>query len=108
MNEQRTAATNLQFRLNGIVITHIKVRAVVIDGTTDRWELVACDEQPSEFAVDDNEGLADPALTRFILEVTDVSIPPWERRFLQDKGWRRISTRGCIELLESIGLIDRQ
>ena len=48
-----------QFRLNGIIITHLKVRPVGIDGTIDHWQLVACHETLGEFAIDDNEGLAD-------------------------------------------------
>ncbi len=98
--------SNFQFRLNGVIITHIKVRPVVIDGTTNAWELVACDEKLGEFAVDDNDGLADPALSRFSLEVRDVTIPPIERRFLPNKGWKRMSTRECLVLLESTGVIE--
>lgn len=45
---------------------------------------------------DDNEGLTDPALTLFILEMRDVSIPPIERRFLPNKGWRQVTTRKCL------------
>ena len=100
--------TNFQFRLNGLIITHIKVRPVVIDGITDHWELVACHDTLGEFAIDDNEGLADPALSRFILEVRDVTIPPIERRFLPNKGWKRMTTKECLALLESAGVIDTQ
>ena len=77
--------SNFQFRLNGTIITHMKVRPVVVNGTTDRWELVACDGKLGEFAIDDNEGLADPALSQFILEVRDVSIPPIERQVLAEQ-----------------------
>ena len=99
--------TNFQFRLNGTIITHMKVRPVVINGTTDRWELIACDDKLGEFAIDDNDGLGDPALTRFILEVRDVTIPPIERRYLPNKGWMRMTTRECLALLESADVIDR-
>jgi hypothetical protein len=98
--------TQLQFRLNGLIITELKVRPVTIDGITDIWELVACHGTLGEFAIDDNEGFADPALSQFILEVRDVSIPPIERRFLPNKGWETISTSQCIALLESAGVID--
>ncbi len=97
-----------QFRLNGLIITHLKVRPVFTFGATEKWELVACHETLGEFAIDDNDGLADPALTPFILEVRDVSIPPIERRFLLNKGWRRMTTSQCLALLESAGVIDRQ
>jgi hypothetical protein len=98
--------TQFQFRLNGVIITEIKVRPIVKAGIADHWELVACHDALGEFAIDDNEGLADPALTRFILEVRDVSIPPIERRFLPDKGWRQVTTAECLALLKSAGVID--
>ncbi len=100
--------TNFQFRLNGIIITEIKVRPVVIVGITDHWELVACHDTLGEFAIDDNEGLTDPNLSRFILEVRDVTIPLIERRFLPNKGWKRMTTIQCLALLESAGVIDRR
>lgn len=108
MNQENTTVTTLQFRLNGIMVTHLKVRPVMTAGVTHRWELVVCHETLGEFPVDDNEGLADPALTPFILEVRDVTIPPSERRYLPNKGWRRMTTSECLALLESAGVIDQQ
>ena len=60
-----------------------------------------------EFAIDDNEGLADPAPPLFLLEVRDVSIPPIEHRYLPNKGWKQVTTSECLTLLESSGVIDR-
>jgi hypothetical protein len=100
--------TRYQFRLNGIIITQLKVRPAAIGGATDHWEVVACHGTLGEFAVDDNEGLADPALTRFALEVREVTIPPFERRFLPSKGWSRITAKECLALLESAGVIDQK
>jgi len=94
-----------QIRLNGIIITEITIRPVVLDGVTDRRELVVCHQTLGEFAMDDNEGLADPALTKFILEVRDATIPPSERRYLANKGWKQMSTSDCLALLESAGAI---
>lgn len=51
--------------------------------------------------------LSDPALTPFILEVRDVMILPIECRFLPNKGWRRVTTRECLALLEWAGVFDR-
>ena len=99
--------TQFQFRLNGFIITRLKVRPVVTLGTADDWELVACHETIGEFAIDDNEQLVDPALTRFVLEGRDVTIPPIERRYLPNKGWKRMTTSECLALLESAGVIDR-
>lgn len=93
-----------QFRLNGIIVTEIKVRPAV-DRMTDRWELVACHKELGDFAIDDNQFLADPALTQFVLEVRDATIPPIERRFMPNKGWRQVTSQECITLLESAGLI---
>jgi len=107
VNQEKTTVTNFQFRLNGIIIPHLKVRPVEIEGATDRWELVACHDTLGEFAIDDNEGLVDPALTRFILEVRPVNIPPIERRFLPNKGWRRTTAKKCLALLISVGAINR-
>jgi hypothetical protein len=98
--------TQFQFRLNGLVITQLKVRPVVTFGTTDKWELVVCHETLGEFAIDDNDGLANPALTPFTLEVRDVTIPPIERRYLPNKGWKRMTTSECLSLLESAGIIE--
>jgi len=96
-----------QFRLNGVVITHLKVRPASTDGMRDRWELVVCHDTLGEFAIDDNEGLVDPALTRFILEVRDATIPPIERRYLPNKGWKRMTTSECLDLLDAAGVIGR-
>lgn len=94
-----------QFRLNGEIITQLKVRPATMGDRINGWELVAFDETLGQFAIDDNDGLADPALTPFILEVRDVTIPPIERRFLPSKGWKRMTTRECLGLLESSGVI---
>jgi hypothetical protein len=96
-----------QFRLNGLIIPLLKVRPVMLNGVIEHWELVACHDRLGEFAIDDNQGLADPVLTRFVLEVRDVTIPPLERRYLPNKGWKRVSTTKCLALLESAGVIDR-
>jgi hypothetical protein len=98
--------TRYQFRLNGLIITHIGLRPATTARTTDHWELVAYHNTLGEFAIDDNEGLSDPALTRFVLEVRDVTIPPIERRYLANKGWKRMSTSECLALLKSAGAID--
>lgn len=107
MNEEKTTVTTFQFRLNGLIIPLLKVRLVAIDETTDHWELVACHETLGEFAIDDNDRLADLALTRFVLEVRNANIPPIERRYLPNKGWRQVTTRECLALLESAGVIRR-
>ena len=85
----------------------LKVRPVMRDGIVDHWELVAC-HTLGDFAIDDNEQLTDPALTRFVLEVRDATLPPIERRFLPNKGWKGMTTKECISLLESSGVMDAE
>jgi len=104
--EEKPMNTRYQFRLNGIIITDLKVRPVVIAGATDKWELVACHKTLGELAIEVNDGLADPALTQFVLELRDVKIPPIERRFLPNKGWKRMTTSECLTLMESAGIIE--
>jgi hypothetical protein len=105
MKVEKTNVTHYQFRLNGIIITHIIVRPVMVHGVAD-WQLVVRDQNLGEFALDDNEALADPALSRFILEVRDVTIPPIERRLLPNKGWKQMTIKQCIAVLESSGVIE--
>ena len=105
MNQEKTTVTTFQFRLNGLIIPLLKVRPVMGDGVVD-YQLVACHDRLGEFAIDDNKQLGDPALTRFVLEVRDVTIPPIERRDLPNKGWRQVTARECLALLESAGVIE--
>jgi len=42
---------------------------------------------------------------RFILEVPDLTIPPIQRRYLPNKGWKRMMMGECLALLESAGVI---
>jgi len=100
--------TQFQFRLNGLIVTHLKVRPVVTFGTTDKCELVACHETLGDFAIDDNDALPDPCLSRFTLEVRDVPVPPVERRFLPNKGWKQVTTNECLALLRAAGVIQKQ
>jgi hypothetical protein len=96
---------NFQFRLNGIILPRIIVRQVMVDGCpTDRREIVACDDACGLFRIDDNEELPDPALTRFILEVCDFSIPARQRSRMCNEGWQRMTTQECIALLEAAGV----
>jgi hypothetical protein len=104
--EEETMNKCYQFRLNGIIVTEIKVR-LAVDGVADRWELVASHKELGDFAIDDNQDLADPALALFSLEVRNASIPPIERRHLPNKGWKRMTATECLALLESAGVIDK-
>jgi hypothetical protein len=97
--------TNFQFRLNGIILPRIIVRQAVVNGCpTDRREIVACDESLGLFRIDDNEGLPDPALPRFVLEVCDFSVPASQRSRMTNDGWQQMTTRECIAMLEAAGV----
>ena len=95
MNQEKTTITTFQFRLNGLIIPLLKVRPVMRDGIVDHWELVASHDRLGEFAIDDNEQLVDPTLTRFVLEMRDANIPSIERKYLPNKGWRQVTTGEC-------------
>lgn len=70
------------------------------------WELVACLDRLGEFSIEDGEDtLLDCALPQFILEVCDVTIPSSERRSLRNNGWERMTTKKCIAMLESAGVV---
>jgi len=96
---------NFQFRLNGIILPRIIVRQAMVNGCpTDRREIVACDEALGLFRIDDNEGLADSALPRFILEVCDFSLSASQRSRMPNDGWQRMTTKECIAMLEAAGV----
>jgi hypothetical protein len=38
--------------------------------------------------------------------VRDVTIPPIQRRYLPNKGWKRVTTSQCLALLESSRVVD--
>jgi hypothetical protein len=90
------------------MIPQIIVRPTVIGPRICRWEIAACVEGIGTFAIDDNQDLADPALSKFVLEVKDLLVPVAQRRFMPNKGWQRITTKECMIILESAGVIDRR
>jgi hypothetical protein len=50
--EELYLASTYQFRVNGIIITEVKVRPVMLDGSVDHWELVARHEKLGEFPIE--------------------------------------------------------
>jgi hypothetical protein len=56
-----------------------------VNGKAISWEPVAI-KKPGECAIDDNEGLADPVLTRFILQARDMTIPTIAPPILAEQG----------------------
>ena len=102
MNE---AKRQYQFRLNGIVMPYIRIQYEKIEGATvDRRQIAVEDDQIGWVVIDDNEDLADPALSNFVLEVRAFAAPV-EHRLLPNRGWRKVSTQELLTLLEAAGII---
>jgi len=102
MNE---AKRQYQFRVNGVVMPYIRIQYEMIDGTrVGKRQIAVEDDQIGWVVIDDNEDLADPALSKFVVEVRDF-VAPVERRLLPNKGWRKVSTRELLTLLEAAGII---
>jgi hypothetical protein len=102
MNE---AKQQYQFRVNGVVMPYLRIQYGMIDGASvGRREIAVEDDQIGWVVIDDNENLADPALSKFVLEVRDF-VAPTERRRLPNGGWRKVSTQELLTLLEGAGII---
>jgi hypothetical protein len=90
-----------QFRVNGLVMPYLRI----IDGPpAGRRRIAVEDAKIGWVVIDDNEDLADSALSKFILEVRDF-VAPSERRLLPNKGWRKVGTQEVLGLLEAAGII---
>ncbi len=90
-----------QFRVNGLVMPYLRI----IDGAhAGRRQIAIEDAKIGWVVIDDNEGLADSALPKFVLEVRDFAAPS-ECRSLPNKGWRKVTTREVLNLLEAAGII---
>jgi hypothetical protein len=102
MNE---AKRQYQFRVNGVVMPYLRIQYEMIDGAcVGRRRIAVEDDQIGWVVIDDNEDLADPALSKFVLEVRDFAAPV-ERRLLPNSGWRKVSTQELLKLLEVAGII---
>lgn len=94
--------TQLYIRVNGVNISHIKIRPRMVDGAlVGEREIVidvpALGSLPAlgMFAIDDS----------FVIEVKDTSIPAAERRLMDSKGWKIVSVQDLLAMLDSIGAI---
>jgi len=102
MNE---AKRQYQFRVNGVVMPYIRIQYEMIDGTrVGKRQIAVEDDQIGWVVIDDNEDLADPALSKFALEARDFVVSA-ERRRLLNGGWRKVSTQELLTLLEGAGII---
>jgi len=102
MNE---AKQQYQFRVNGVVMPYIRIQYEMIDGARiGKRQIAVEDDQIGWVVIDDNEDLADPALSNFVLEVRAFAAPV-EHRLLPNRGWRKVSTQELLTLLEAAGII---
>jgi hypothetical protein len=90
-----------QFRVNGLVMPYLRIQYGVPAG---RRQIAVEDAKIGWVVIDDNEDLADSALSKFVLEMRDFAAPS-ECRVLPNKGWRKVSTREVLGLLEAAGII---
>ena len=93
-----------QFRVNGVVMPYLRIQYRIDGAHADTRQVAVEDARIGWVVIDDNEDLADSALSKFVLEVRDFMAPN-ERRLLPNKGWRRVSTREVLSLLEAAGII---
>lgn len=101
MNEDKR---QYQFRVNGLVMPYLRIQYET-DGTPAGKRQIAVEDAKIGWVIlDDNEDLVDPALSKFVLEAR-VFATPSENGLLPNKGWRRVSTREVLHLLEAAGII---
>ncbi len=93
-----------QFRVNSLVMPYLRIQYDIDGAPAGRRRIAVEDAKIGWVVIDDNEDLADSALSKFVLEVRDFATPS-ECRLLPNKGWRRVSTREILHLLEAAGII---
>jgi hypothetical protein len=88
-----------RFRLNGEIIPEILVQPEILDGTpTGKLQIAVNDWTIGWFSIDDNENLWDKDLPRFVLEYATVP--------MAGRGWRQVTTKELLNVLESAGVIN--
>jgi hypothetical protein len=92
-------APEFRFCLNGEIVENIRIRHELIDGKPIGKRQIAVQiESIGWFTVDDNENLWDEDLPKFVLKYAIVPIA-------EGQGWKRVTTRELLEVLESAGVI---
>ena len=100
-----------RFRLNGVVVPEIRVQRAMVNGKpVGNLQIAVLDETIGLFALDDNSHLPDKDLPRFILEFRNET--DWRqsdtlhRRISKDKGWKTVTPRKLLNILQAAGYID--
>ena len=100
----REGKRQYHFRVNGLVMPYLRIQYEVEGAHAGRRRIAVEDAKIGWVVIDDNEDLADPALSKFVLEVRDFAAPS-KLRLLPNKGWRKVSTQEVLNLLEAAGII---
>ncbi len=95
----------LKIRVNGIYMPRIKVRC----DEDNNMDLLVMDDQLGWIVVDNNEKLADPALSHTVLEFRDEEswalLPDEMKQTSEDMGWQCTTPGELIEILQYAGVI---
>jgi hypothetical protein len=99
-----------RFRLNGVIIPEIRIQRAMVNGEpVGDLQIAIRDETIGWFTIDDNSHLWDKHLSRFILEYRNETAwqqaEPIQRRTDSQKGWRKVSPRKLLSILEATGHI---
>jgi hypothetical protein len=100
-----------RFRLNGIYLPEIRIERAMISGQpVGDLQVAVRDETIGQFTIDGNENLWDKDLPRFVLEYRNET--DWQQRELlekradKQKGWRTVSPRKLLRVLQTAGYIN--
>lgn len=100
-----------RFRLNGIYLPEIRIeRAMIAGQPVGSLQIAVRDEDIGWLTIDGNENLWDKDLPRFILEYRNETewsrTDPLQRRMDKQKGWRTVSPRKLLNVLQAAGHIN--
>jgi hypothetical protein len=100
----REGKRQYHFRVNGLVMPYLRIQYEIEGAHAGRRQIAVEDAKIGWVVIDDNEDLADSALSKFVLEARDFATPS-ENNLLPNKGWRKVSTREVLNLLEAAGIV---
>jgi hypothetical protein len=102
---------DFRFRLNNVVIPEIRIQRAPVNGEpVGEVQIAVRDEWIGWFAIDDNSHLPQRHYTQFVLEYRNDTewskVDPILRRSDPTHGWRRVSPRKLMKVLQNAGVID--
>src|SRR3954466_13995013 len=107
----KSKTPDFRFRLNGIIIPELRIERARVDGEPfGKLQIAALDSEIGWIVVDDNANLPDKHLAQFISENRNetewAKIDPVFQRADPRKGWRRVSPRKLMKILNESGIIE--